>query len=118
MARTKKETSFEKDLEQLEAIVAALEAGGLSLDDSLKKFEEGIRITRACEKALSEAEKRIEILTRNTEGELEAGPFDEEEAEVMETQPKPRHASAEDTAPPPPEPLDTEEEEEEGGLLF
>lgn len=118
MARTKKETSFEKDLEQLEAIVAALEAGGLSLDDSLKKFEEGIRITRACEKALSEAEKRIEILTRNTEGELEAGSFDEEEVEAVETQPKPQHASAEDTAPPPPEPLDTEEEEEEGGLLF
>ena len=40
MARTKKEASFEKDLEQLEHIVAALEAGGLSLDESLKRFED------------------------------------------------------------------------------
>ncbi len=115
MARTKKETSFEKDLEQLEAIVAALEAGGLSLDESLKKFEEGIRLARACEKALREAEKRIEILTRNAGGELEAKPFDEEEAAEMETAETPSGAADRDTSEPePPEP----EEEEEGELLF
>lgn len=118
MARTKKETSFEKDLEQLEAIVAALETGGLSLDDSLKKFEEGIRLARACEKALSEAEKRIEILTRNAGGELEAKPFDEEEAAETETMEIVRDTADVDAPEPePPEPPEPEEEEE-GELLF
>jgi len=118
MGRTKKEASFEKDLEQLEAIVAALEAGGLSLDESLKKFEEGIRLARACEKALSEAEKRIEILTRNTAGELEAKPFDEEEAFETEATEAERGAVNGDTSEPePPEPPEPEAEEE-GELLF
>ncbi len=89
MARTKKETvkkeaNFENDLEQLEKIVAALEEGGLSLDDSLKRFEEGIRLSRACEKTLSEAEKRIEILLKNSKGELEACELIGEKEEVRE----------------------------------
>ncbi len=118
MARTKKEPSVEKDLEQLEAIVAALEAGGLSLDESLKKFEEGIRLARSCEKALSEAEKRIEILTKNAGGELEAKPFDEEEAAETETTEAVRSAADGDASEPePPEPPDPQEEEE-GELLF
>ena len=70
-----KKPSFEKDLERLEEIVAALEEGGLSLDDSLKRFEEGVTLARRCEKALSEAEKKIEILLKNAEGNLEAQPF-------------------------------------------
>lgn len=77
MAKAKEETSFEKNLESLESIVTALEEGGLSLDDALKQFESGIKLARRCEKALSEAEKKIEILTQNAEGELEAEPFDE-----------------------------------------
>lgn len=77
MAKAKSEATFEKDLEALEAIVAALEEGGLSLDDALKQFESGIKLARRCEKALSDAEKKIEVLTKNAEGELEAQPFDE-----------------------------------------
>lgn len=89
MARTKKETvkkeaNFENDLEQLEKIVAALEEGGLSLDDSLKRFEEGIKLSRACEKTLTEAEKRIEILLKNSKGELEARELIEEKEEETE----------------------------------
>jgi exodeoxyribonuclease VII small subunit len=121
MAKAKKETTFEKDLEQLEAIVTALEEGGLSLDDSLKRFEEGIRLSRACEKALSEAEKKIEILTKNAEGELEAQPFDEEE-EVEEAAPS---APAPAPRPPAPKPSATAEPDDddippepEGELLF
>ncbi len=75
------EGNFEKDLERLEEIVGALEEGGLSLDDSLKQFELGIKLARRCEKALSEAEKRIEILTKKPNGELVAEPF-EDDAEV------------------------------------
>lgn len=78
------EPKFEKDLERLEQIVEALETGGLSLDDSLKKFEEGIKLARRCEKALTDAERRIEILTRNAEGEISAEPFPETEVEAGE----------------------------------
>ena len=72
------EPKFEKDLEKLEEIVAALEEGELSLDDAMKRFEEGIKLAKRCEKALSEAEKKIEILTKNADGELEAQPFGED----------------------------------------
>lgn len=71
--------TFEKDLERLEGIVEALEEGGLSLDDALKRFEEGIKLAKRCEKALTDAEKKIEQLTKNAEGELEAQPFQPEE---------------------------------------
>lgn len=77
MAKGKSEATFEQDLEALEAIVAALEEGGLSLDDALKQFESGITLARRCEKALSEAEKKIEILVKNADGDLEPQPFDE-----------------------------------------
>lgn len=76
-AKAKDEVTFEDDLESLEAIVAALEEGGLSLDDALKQFESGITLARRCEKALAGAEKKIEVLMKNAEGELEAQPFDE-----------------------------------------
>lgn len=77
MAKAKNEATFEKDLEALESIVGALEEGGLSLDDALKQFESGIKLARRCEKALSDAEKKIEVLMKNAEGDLEAQPFDE-----------------------------------------
>jgi len=75
------EPKFEKDLEKLEEIVAALEEGELPLDDALKRFEEGIKLAKRCEKALADAEKKIEILTKNAEGDLEAHPFDEDHPE-------------------------------------
>ncbi|MBP8131506.1 MAG: exodeoxyribonuclease VII small subunit [Candidatus Hydrogenedentes bacterium] len=67
--------SFEKDLEKLEGLVTALEEGGLSLDAALKHFEDGIKLAQRCEKTLADAEKRIEILTKNAQGELEAKPM-------------------------------------------
>jgi len=69
------EPKFEKDLEQLEKIVGQLEEGELSLDDALKQFESGIKLAKRCEKALSKAEKKIAVLTKNADGELEAEPF-------------------------------------------
>jgi len=63
------EPKFEKDLEKLEKIVEELEEGGQSLDVSLKKFEEGIQLAQRCEKALSAAEKKIEVLTQNADGD-------------------------------------------------
>lgn len=101
------ESKFEKDLERLEQVVEALEAGGLTLDESLKRFEEGVRLARRCEKALTEAERRIEILVKNAKGEISAEPFAEEGEETPE--------GAAEAPEPAAEPA---EEEEEGDLLF
>ena len=79
------EAKFEKDLEKLEKIVESLEEGGLSLDTSLKKFEEGIQLSQRCEKALSSAEKKIEKLTRRADGELETSELDPDAEEEPAT---------------------------------
>jgi len=107
------EPKFEKDLEKLEEIVEALEAGGLSLDDSLKRFEEGIKLTSRCEKALKQAEKRIEILMKNAEGELEAQPFGDEEEPESEPSRTKKHPGDPDEAQD-----EDEDENEDEGLLF
>lgn len=65
MPRTKKQPDFEQSLERLESIVDKLEAGELSLEESLKIFEEGVSLTRSCQQALSEAEQRVKQLTIN-----------------------------------------------------
>ena len=79
------EPKFEKDLEKLEKIVESLEEGGLSLDVSLKKFEEGIQLAQRCEKALSSAEKKIEKLTRRSDGTLTTSPLDGEDESEAES---------------------------------
>lgn len=68
---------FERSLAELEAIVGKLEAGDLSLDESLKQFERGVQLTRVCQTALQQAEQKVEILLRKTgTNEFEAAPFD------------------------------------------
>jgi len=67
---------FEKALEKLEKIVSDLETGQLSLDDSLKKYEEGIKLSRLCSKNLEEAQSKIEILMKKANGSLEKEPFE------------------------------------------
>ena len=59
---------FEEALKKLEDIVREMESGDLTLEESLKSFEEGIRLSRFCAKKLDEAERRIEILLKNEEG--------------------------------------------------
>jgi exodeoxyribonuclease VII small subunit len=98
---------FEGDLEQLEQIVEALEEGGLSLDDSLKRFEEGVTLARRCEKALSEAEKKIEMLVKKADGSLEAVPFDEDAPPEEAPAEKPRAAKPAPVAKPAPAPAPT-----------
>ena len=66
---------FEDCLARLEQIVSALEAGNLPLEESLKVFEEGVSLARRCAKYLDEAEKRIELLTRDESGTLRAEPL-------------------------------------------
>ncbi len=57
-----KEDSFEEQIKQLEIIAGELEKGDLSLDESVAKFEEGMKLSKQCTKMLEEAEKRINIL--------------------------------------------------------
>lgn len=61
------EKSFEKSLDELEKIVARLEAGDLPLEESLKLFEEGVKLSRSCRERLTNAERRIEILMSDGE---------------------------------------------------
>lgn len=66
MAGKTKIFDFENNLTKLEGLVKEMEKGNLSLDKSLKAFEEGIGIVRNCQKALAEAEQKVEILTAGT----------------------------------------------------
>jgi exodeoxyribonuclease VII small subunit len=66
---------FEDALARLEQIVHTLEAGNLPLEESLKAFEEGVALARHCARYLEEAERRIELLTRDEAGLLKTQPF-------------------------------------------
>jgi exodeoxyribonuclease VII small subunit len=70
------EPTFEEALNQLEALVVKLEAGDLPLEEALRAFEEGVRLTRLCAGRLEEAERRVHLLTRTPEGVEEEVPFD------------------------------------------
>ena len=70
------EQKFEDAFQKLEAIVKKLEDGNLSLEESLKAFEEGVRLSRLCSKKLDEAEKKVEILLKGKDGTIKAFPFD------------------------------------------
>ena len=69
---------FEEQMENLEKIVSELEKGDLNLDDSITKFEEGIKISKECNKILQEAEKKITMLV-NENGEIKEENFKTEE---------------------------------------
>ena len=74
----KKTVNLEKSLADLEALVEELESGDLPLEKAMKKFEDGIKLTRACQAALKDAEQKVEILVQSAGGEnLES--FDIEE---------------------------------------
>ena len=68
--------NLEKSLEQLESLIDELESGELPLDAAMKKFEEGIRLTRSCQSALKDAEQRVEILLKHAGGEETLEDFD------------------------------------------
>jgi exodeoxyribonuclease VII small subunit len=67
---------FEDALNKLEKIVSKLEEGDIPLEESLKLFEEGIRLSRFCNQKLDEAEKKVEILLKGKNGMLNPQPFD------------------------------------------
>ena len=73
-----KKTDFERSLARLEEVVRKLESPQLSLDDAMKLFEEGVGLSRECQKQLEEAEGRVEILLKKADGKIAAEPFEPE----------------------------------------
>ncbi|HEY0591917.1 MAG TPA: exodeoxyribonuclease VII small subunit [Thermoanaerobaculia bacterium] len=76
-----KPNDFEKAFQQLEKIVQRLEGEELSLDESLRLFEEGIRLSRFCHQKLEQVEKKIETILSDAQGEPVTQPFLREEGE-------------------------------------
>ena len=75
---------FEKSLTRLEAIVAEMETGELSLDKMLAKFKEGMTLAEGCSKRLNEAERTIEVLVKGADGAAVTKPFPGEDESVHE----------------------------------
>jgi exodeoxyribonuclease VII small subunit len=82
MTKTK---DFESALQRLEEIVKRLESGDLPLASALELFEEGVTLSRFCHTKLEEAERKVEILVKKSDGTMERTPFElEEESEGVE----------------------------------
>jgi exodeoxyribonuclease VII small subunit len=78
------ENKFEDSMKRLENIVEDLEGGELPLEDSLKAFEEGMKLLTFCSKKLDEVEKRVSVLVKESDGRYTKKPFDEDEQEEPE----------------------------------
>lgn len=72
-------SSFEQSLKKLETIVGKLEKGDLSLEESLKLFEEGVSLSAVCKKELEAAEGKVQMLIKQRDGSLKTEPFPPEE---------------------------------------
>ncbi len=75
----KKAVRFEESLAELEQLVDRMEQGNLPLEESLKLFERGVQLTRSCQKALKEAEQKVQILLEEN-GEPTLQPFTDDES--------------------------------------
>jgi len=76
---------FEEMMKRLEALVTELEKGQLSLEDSIRTFEEGIGLVKKCSAVLGEAQKRVQKLTKEGAGDSETEPLDEKEEDGGDT---------------------------------
>jgi exodeoxyribonuclease VII small subunit len=74
----KKEEKFEVTLEKLQGLVRELESGDCSLEDSIKKFEEGMSLAKNCQERLNQAEQKIEILLKADKEGISTKPFEED----------------------------------------
>jgi exodeoxyribonuclease VII small subunit len=72
---------FEDEIKDLETIVNQIDSGELSLEESISAFERGVALIKALNQKLDEVERKVELLTRNTEGELQTSPLDNEFAD-------------------------------------
>ena len=77
----KKNQSFEEAIENLEDIVARLESGNLPLDDSIKQFEEAMKLIGYCEQKITSAKQKVKMLTEAADGTVTDVPFTSESAD-------------------------------------
>jgi len=75
-AEAPKKGDFEKSLARLEEVVKRLDNTDLALDDAMKLFEEGMKLSQECQKQLEDAEGRVEVLLKKTDGKVVAQPFE------------------------------------------
>ena len=73
-----KKPDFERSLARLEEVVQKLENANLSLDEAMKLFEEGVELSRECQKQLEQAEGRVEMLLKKADGKIATEPFEPE----------------------------------------
>jgi exodeoxyribonuclease VII small subunit len=78
--------TFEQAILRLERIVADMEGAELPLEDVIRKYEEGTRLVRFCSQKLEEAEKKIEVLTKKSDGSVALEPFEPEAGESEDTE--------------------------------
>lgn len=76
--------SFEKSLERLESIVEEMESGQLSLENAMKKFEEGVKLSQLCTQTLNETEKKITLLMEQSDGSIVEKPFGETDQDEID----------------------------------
>lgn len=78
--------TFEENMTQLEKIVEELEAGNLPLEKALKRFEEGMNLSKACFEKLDETEKKISLLIKQQDGSVKKTPFESESPSDQENE--------------------------------
>lgn len=71
--------SFEESIGELETIVSSLEKGDLELDEALKLFDRGIKLSKSCQDILDKAEQKVTVLTRENDGSISEEPLDSQE---------------------------------------
>lgn len=76
----KEKTLFEEDLKRLQKIVEELSSGKITLGESLKKYEEGVKIAQSCSATLAEAQRKVELLMKK-DGKISLEKFDDDETE-------------------------------------
>lgn len=75
------EIKFEEAIKKLEKLVEDLEKGDLSLDEALKKYQEGIELAHLCAQRLESAKRKIDVLVKNKKGEFELKPLEDAKIE-------------------------------------
>src|ERR1700730_4856586 len=76
MATPTKPKKFEEELKDLEEIVGKIDSGELTLEDSIGAFERGVALVRSLNQKLDEIEKKVEVLSRNSHGDLKTAPYE------------------------------------------
>jgi exodeoxyribonuclease VII small subunit len=82
MALAAKPKKFEEELKDLEEIVGRIDSGELTLEDSIGAFERGVALVRSLNQKLDEVEKKVEILSRNSQGDLKTAPYEGLDEEI------------------------------------